>query len=191
MYSGTPSAPAPVTRNHGNKSDGQQQTRSIQRLPKRDLSQSTSDTRSSVRLHGHPAVCGCRITQDLAPDNQNPSLSLSLTLSLSAASCIVFASAYIPHPHTADGSAPRGWQRKARHQTQATQQIRRPAISTMRSATFPLSQRTRKKPRMTSTPHRLYIRLLASSPKPKKRCVIGVTMVWCRGRSALQRWVPQ
>ena len=56
----------------------------------------------------------------------------------------------------------------------------RPAASTARSATLRLSQRTKKKPRMTSSPHRLYIRLLASSPKPNKRCVIGVTMVWER-----------
>lgn len=76
-----------------------------------------------------------------------------------------------------DGLAPRGLARKTRHQMQAAQQMSRPAASTARSSTLRLSQRTKKKPRMTSTPHRLYIRLLASSPKPKKRCVIGVTMV--------------
>lgn len=73
--------------------------------------------------------------------------------------------------------APRGLQRKMRHQIQAVQQMTRPAASTARSATFLLSQRTKKKPRMTSTPHRLYMRLLPSSPKLKWRCVRGVTMV--------------
>lgn len=156
MYSGTPSAPAPVTRNHGHKSEEQQQTRSIQRLAERE----------SVRLHGFgppPAP---------PPPNHHHH--------------------HHHQPHTADGSAPLGLQRKARHQTQARQQMRSPAVSTTRSATFPLSQRTRKKPRMTSTPHRLYIRLLASSPKPKKRCVMGVTMVWCRGRAASPpRWAQR
>lgn len=76
-----------------------------------------------------------------------------------------------------DRSAPRGLPRKMRHQIQAVQQMTRPTASTARSATFLLSQRTKKKPRMTSTPHRLYIKLLASSPKLKKRCVRGVTMV--------------
>lgn len=61
---------------------------------------------------------------------------------------------------------------------QATQQMTRPTASTARSATLLLSQRTKKKPRMTSTPHRLYIRLLPSSPKLKWRSVRGVTMVW-------------
>lgn len=77
-----------------------------------------------------------------------------------------------------DRLAPRGSQRKMRHQIQAAQQMTRPTASTARSATFLLSQRTKKKPRMTSTPHRLYIRLLPSSPKLKWRCVRGVTIVW-------------
>ncbi|TNN54348.1 hypothetical protein EYF80_035428 [Liparis tanakae] len=90
--------------------------------------------------------------------------------------------------------APRGLQRKMRHQIQAMQQMIRPTARTTRSATFLLSQRTKKKPRMTSTPHRLYIRLLLSSPKLKRRCVRGVTMMeddgHCSGRAVIPARSP-
>lgn len=85
-----------------------------------------------------------------------------------------------PHPHNsrtkehlAQNSThsytllPLGSQRKMRDQTQAAQQMTRPTMSTTRSATLLLSHRTKKKPRMTSTPHRPYIRLFPSSAKPK------------------------
>ncbi len=83
----------------------------------------------------------------------------------------------LPHTHI---HTPCGLARKMRHQTQAPLQMSSPTASTTRSSSTRLSQRTRKKPAITSTPHRLYITLFPSSPKPKYFCVRGVTIVWRR-----------
>lgn len=59
---------------------------------------------------------------------------------------------------------PSGLAMKMRHQTPETLQMARPMASTTRSATRRLSQRTNRKPAITSMPQRQYMMLFSSSP---------------------------
>lgn len=73
---------------------------------------------------------------------------------------------------------PKGLAMKMRHQMPETLQIAKPMTSTTRSATRRLSQRTNRKPAITSMPQRQYMMLFSSSPYPKNFWVSGVTIVW-------------
>lgn len=73
---------------------------------------------------------------------------------------------------------PKGLVMKMRHQMLEMLQIAKPMASTTRSATRRLSQRTNRKPAITSMPQRQYMMLFSSSPYPKNFWVRGVTIVW-------------
>lgn len=73
---------------------------------------------------------------------------------------------------------PIGLVMKMRHQMPEMLQIAKPMASTTRSATRQLSQRTNRKPEITSMPQRQYMMLFSSSPYPKNFWVSGVTIVW-------------
>lgn len=137
------------------------------------MNKQTKKTEGRKELHSthttwhqtEPAYCGCPHTG----------------MCQSVWACGQQSALYNPHRHAC---LPLGLARKTRHQTQATQLTSSPAASSTRSFSTQLSQRTRKNPAITSTPHSPYITLFPSSPKPKYFCVIGVTMVWRQHHAA-------